>query len=153
MPLLGFLIKKGNTTVYEWRTGAQPAHVEKQSDRVFNFGEENDSATKEADEQENKIDFGDFDANALGSNEQQSDEIDWGNLEAAVEHDLHELNLADTNEIDYDLEELKNQICVEDTGVYIPSDQSAKGNDALSVLEWPETRSLFMNDLLKVRVG
>ena len=54
------------------------------------------------------------------------------------------------NEIDFDA--LKTQICVEDTGVYIPTDGIAKGNDAFTVLEWPETRHLLLNDLIKVYI-
>lgn len=55
MPLLGYLIKKGNTTVYEWRTGSVPQRVEKHEQFVFNFGDE-----EQNQEEEDKIDFGDF---------------------------------------------------------------------------------------------
>jgi hypothetical protein len=56
---LGYLIKKGNTTVYEWRTGVAPKHVEKAQEVAYNFGDETENQTNEA---EDKIDFGDFDA-------------------------------------------------------------------------------------------
>lgn len=56
LPTLGFLIKKGNTTVYEWRTGVQPKHVEKAQDVEYNFGDESDGKN----DSEDKIDFGDF---------------------------------------------------------------------------------------------
>ena len=52
---------------------------------------------------------------------------------------------------DFDLDTLKNEIQIEDSGVYIPSDGIAKGDDSLTVLEWLETRNLFLNDLNRVR--
>jgi hypothetical protein len=58
---------------------------------------------------------------------------------------MSELALFDVN-----MEQLKNEISVEEVGVYIPSDGVAKDDDARSILEWPETRHLFLNDLIKV---
>ena len=52
--------------------------------------------------------------------------------------------------IDFDSEALKSEILVEDSGVYIPSDGIAKGDDALTVIEWSETKNLFLNDLARV---
>jgi hypothetical protein len=52
--------------------------------------------------------------------------------------------------IEFDIEALKSEILVEDSGVYIPSDGIAKGDDALTVIEWSETRNLFLNDLARV---
>ena len=53
--------------------------------------------------------------------------------------------------INFDIENLKNEISVEDAGVYIPSDGIAKDNDAFSLIEWVETRNLLINDLVKVK--
>ena len=50
------------------------------------------------------------------------------------------------------IEELKNEISVEDAGVYIPTDGIAKDNDAFSLVEWVETRNLLINDLVKVKI-
>lgn len=55
LPILGYLIKKGNTTVYEWRTGAQPKVIEKPDLFSYNFGDE-----EEKSKEEDTIDFGDF---------------------------------------------------------------------------------------------
>lgn len=52
--------------------------------------------------------------------------------------------------IDFDIETLKNEIVVENSGVYIPTDGIAKETDAFLVLEWTETRNLLLNDLTKV---
>jgi hypothetical protein len=45
---------------------------------------------------------------------------------------------------------LKNDIIVEDTGVYIPTDGIAKDNDAFLLLEYKETRNLIICDLFRV---
>ena len=147
LPTLGYLIKKGNTTVYEWRTGVEPKHVEKVQDVVYSFGDEEESKNEAAEEE--KIDFGDFDINPVANENQEGEEIDWGDVNFNEEPDLGQVDLVSgENEIDFDA--LKTQICVEDTGVYIPTDGIAKGNDAFTVLEWPETRHLLLNDLIKL---
>lgn len=45
---------------------------------------------------------------------------------------------------------MKSEIVVENTGVYIPTDGIAKDTDALTILEWTETRNLLINDLTKL---
>uniref|UniRef100_A0A8C3KHY2 CDK5 regulatory subunit associated protein 3 n=1 Tax=Calidris pygmaea TaxID=425635 RepID=A0A8C3KHY2_9CHAR len=74
VPLLRHVGKKGNTTVYEWRTGLQPLRVERPE-------------VEEVPEQpkEDTIDWGDFTldpsgagAGAAADGGAQSDEIDWG---------------------------------------------------------------------------
>ena len=67
-----------------------------------------------------------------------------------MQKDLGDDNLELKDEIDYDIDELKNQIQVEDTGVYIPTDGIAKGTDAFTILELAETRNLLLNDLIRV---
>lgn len=52
--------------------------------------------------------------------------------------------------IDFDIEALKNEIVVENSGVYIPTDGIAKETDAFLIIEWAETRNLLLNDLTKV---
>ena len=71
-------------------------------------------------------------------------EIDWGDLDEVASTE----NPVDV--IDFNIEELKNEICVEDAGVYIPTDGIAKDNDAFTLIEWTETRNLLINDLVKV---
>jgi hypothetical protein len=73
-------------------------------------------------------------------------EIDWGDFDANSPSDLP------IESVDYDLDALRNEISVEDAGVYIPSDGIAKDTDAYCILEWLETRNLLLLDLLKVRV-
>lgn len=54
MPILCHIINKGNTTVYEWRTGIEPKIIEKPDPFSFNFGDEINKI--EAD----SIDFGEL---------------------------------------------------------------------------------------------
>ncbi len=145
LPILVHFIHKGNTTVYEWRTGVAPLQIERPPDSEYNFGDE------EKEEMADKIDFG-IDISELDVNtENIADngcDIDWGDFDANTENAY----TIDLNEeaIDYDIDGLKNEISVEGTGVYVPVDNIAKGDDAFNLLEWSETRNLLLNDLLKL---
>lgn len=76
-------------------------------------------------------------------------EIDWGDFSASVDDvALTEDTAADINNID--LEALRNEISVEGTGVYVPSDGMAKDTDALFLIEWNDTRNLLIFDLQQV---
>jgi hypothetical protein len=78
-------------------------------------------------------------------------EIDWGDMNEVADLGVEAGNPDEV--IDYDLDALRAEINVEDTGVYIPSDGIAKGNDSLLLLEWLETRNLLLNDLAKVKTS
>ena len=41
------MIKKGNATVYEWRTGTAPEQVERPTEIKFNFGDDENSNENE----------------------------------------------------------------------------------------------------------
>jgi hypothetical protein len=77
----------------------------------------------------------------------KTDEIDWGDFSGET------IQISESALCDVNIEQLKNEISVEEVGVYIPSDGVAKGDDARYILEWPETRHLFLDDLVKVCVG
>ncbi len=72
MPILGFLIKNGNKTVYEWRTGHEPKQVEKKQDTVYNFKDDDEESTEN---NEDKIDFDVVDFN-IDSNAVSTDIVD-----------------------------------------------------------------------------
>ena len=155
--------------MYEWRTGSAPKKIERSTNISFTFGDEEEEVA------DDKIDFGAVDLNidTINSVETATDqvcnklilvwlhfekqqkrfclnlknvEIDWGDFDEANANQ----NPVDT--IDFDIEELKNEISVEDAGVYIPTDGIAKDNDAFSLVEWVETRNLLINDLVKVKI-
>ena len=141
LPVLMHFIQKGNTTVYEWRTGIEPSHIEKTIDSTYNFGDQNEEEASE------EINFDiDIAADTAEIVLQEGDDIDWGDFDSS------EIANLDTDPIgvDYDIDSLRHEICIEEAGVYIPTDNKAKGNDAYVLLEWLETRNLLLNDLFKV---
>ncbi|XP_072343675.1 CDK5 regulatory subunit-associated protein 3 isoform X3 [Scyliorhinus torazame] len=135
-PLLKHVQLKGNTTVYEWRTGQTPLAIDQP------VGLEN-MLTQQPTEAADTIDWGD-DATAgidqsggidwgitveesteVNGEKQGADVIDWGdNTSAAVE-----INLSGAQG---------------DDGV-------AKENDALTILESTETRNQFVNELMELQ--
>lgn len=149
MPVILHLIQKGNTTVYEWRTGIEPSQVEREADVTMKFGDEAEEVegSNEIDFGDDGIDFGDDGNNTEGADE-GADGIDWGDLvdDTEIAYDAP----IDIDTIDYDIDALRNEISVEEAGVYVPTDNIAKGNDAYNLLEWSETRNLFLNDLFKL---
>ncbi|KAM9657288.1 CDK5 regulatory subunit-associated protein 3 isoform 2-T2 [Morphnus guianensis] len=139
VPLLRHVGKRGNTTVYEWRTGFQPLRVERPE-------------VEEVPEQpkEDTIDWGDFrleptrvDDGAAADGGAQGEEIDWGiTLEPGPQDDG----------IDWgDGESEEAQITVLEAGTEVP-EGVASGSDALTLLENSETRSQFIDELMELEL-
>ncbi|NXJ72890.1 CK5P3 protein, partial [Rostratula benghalensis] len=140
VPLLRHVGRKGNTTVYEWRTGLQPLRVERPE-------------VEEAPEQprEDTIDWGDFTLDpcrvgdgAAANGEAQSDGIDWGiTLEPSPQQE---------DGIDWgDGGSEEAQITVLEAGTEVP-EGVACGSDALTLLENTETRSQFIDELMELEL-
>ncbi|KAK4808776.1 hypothetical protein QYF61_027261 [Mycteria americana] len=138
VPLLRHVGKRGNTTVYEWRTGLQPLRVERPE-------------VEEVPEQlkEDTIDWGDFtleptrvdDAADGGA---QDEEIDWGiTLEPGPQqHDGIDWGDGESEEV---------QITVLESSTEVP-EGVACGSDALTLLENTETRSQFIDELMELEL-
>lgn len=73
MPILGFLIKNGNKTVYEWRTGIEPKQIEKKEEIIYNFNDE-ESDNNPTNQNDDKIDFDVIDFN-VDTNVISTDEV------------------------------------------------------------------------------
>ncbi|XP_068775480.1 CDK5 regulatory subunit-associated protein 3 isoform X3 [Struthio camelus] len=140
VPLLRHMVKRGNTTVYEWRTGLEPTRVERPE-------------VEEVPEQpkEDAIDWGDFTLEptmvtdgAAADGGAQGEEIDWGiELEPSPQQD---------DGIDWgDSESDGVQITVLEAGTEVP-EGVARGADALTLLENPETRSQFIDELMELEL-
>ena len=84
-------------------------------------------------------------SNVANLESNQDEAIDWGDF--GTTEDIP-IEISET--IDFDLETLKKEIVIEGSGVYVPLDNIAKGNDALNILEFTETRDLLLNDLFQV---
>ncbi|NXP82664.1 CK5P3 protein, partial [Ramphastos sulfuratus] len=140
VPMLQHVGKRGNTTVYEWRTGQQPLQVERPQ-------------VEELPEQpkEDTIDWGDFTLEPAQGGEggtanegTQSEEIDWG---ITVEPDPQQGDGIDWG--DGDSQEV--QITVLETGTEVP-EGVACGTDALTLLEHAQTRSQFIDELMELEL-
>uniref|UniRef100_A0A672U910 CDK5 regulatory subunit associated protein 3 n=1 Tax=Strigops habroptila TaxID=2489341 RepID=A0A672U910_STRHB len=140
VPLLRYVGRRGNTTVYEWRTGLQPLRVERPE-------------LQEVPEQpkEDTIDWGDFTLEpatvgdgAAADGAAQSEEIDWGiTIQPSPQQD---------DGIDWgDGESQEAQITVVEAGTEVP-EGVACGPDALTLLENTETRSQFIDELMELEL-
>ncbi|XP_063992598.1 CDK5 regulatory subunit-associated protein 3 [Diachasmimorpha longicaudata] len=136
-PMIQYVISKGNTTTYEWIYGEAPLSVvepplnvdfddeEKMpfgSDNIVDLGDSNENAG---------IDFGD-EINLEGG------DIDWGNLEDEDGHG---------DAVDFNISLEESGIVVEAAG---HEGGTATGNEALTILDNPKTRSDFIDQLLEL---
>ncbi|KAJ8384226.1 hypothetical protein AAFF_G00207740 [Aldrovandia affinis] len=143
VPMLTFAQQRGNTTVYEWRTGSPPSVVERPSveeappdtvtEETIDWGE---LGSGDGSGGAVAVDFGisvedgvDWDISLEPSIEQTgSDGIDWGGGDATP-----------------------LEIEVVDMGTDCP-EGVARGEDALSLLESPQTRGRFIDELMELEV-
>ncbi|NXM05882.1 CK5P3 protein, partial [Tyrannus savana] len=138
VPLLSHVCARGNSTVLEWRTGREPRRVERPELR-----EEPPEPPRE-----DTIDWGDFPLDSPpggdGGAAQGGEEIDWG---ITVEPGPQE------GGIDWgDGGDEQVQITVLEDGAEVPEEGVARGSDALTVLEYPETRNQFIDELMELEL-
>uniref|UniRef100_A0A803XWS1 CDK5 regulatory subunit associated protein 3 n=1 Tax=Meleagris gallopavo TaxID=9103 RepID=A0A803XWS1_MELGA len=141
VPMLRYVGSKGNTTVYEWRTGFEPVKVERPEVQVV-----------PEQPKEDTIDWGDFTLEPIGGGdadntaaggEAQDNEIDWG---IVVEPSTQD------NGIDWgDGESNEAQITVLEDGSEEP-EAVARGSDALTLLENAATRNQFIDELMELEL-
>ncbi|KAM9174698.1 CDK5 regulatory subunit-associated protein 3 isoform 1-T1 [Mergus octosetaceus] len=136
LPLLRHVGRRGNTTVYEWRTGLEPVRVERPE-------------VQEVPEQpkEDAIDWGDFTLEPSGASDGAAgggaqDEIDWG---IALEPSPQQDDGIDWGDGD------GAQIAVLEAGTEVP-EGVACGSEALTVLELAETRNQFLDELMELEL-
>ncbi|KFO34927.1 CDK5 regulatory subunit-associated protein 3 [Fukomys damarensis] len=135
LPMLRFVQRRGNSTVYEWRTGTEPSVVER-------------PRLEEPPEpvEEDVIDWGDFGVESDPGIPAEDAGIDWGiSLDSAAKEpggDGLDWGDADTATL---------QITVLEAGTQAP-EGVARGPDALSLLEYPETRSQFVDELMELEI-
>uniref|UniRef100_A0A8D0LC36 CDK5 regulatory subunit associated protein 3 n=1 Tax=Sphenodon punctatus TaxID=8508 RepID=A0A8D0LC36_SPHPU len=146
VPMLRHVQEHGNTTIYEWRKGVEPISVER-------------PRTEEVTElvNEEAIDWGDFGVELASAPEvvdhgisleegAQADEIDWG---ISLEPDSKRVG---NDGIDREDESDSTvQITVVESGTEVP-DGVARGPDALTLLETPETRNQFIDELMELEM-
>uniref|UniRef100_A0A1Y1MDJ6 CDK5 regulatory subunit-associated protein 3 n=1 Tax=Photinus pyralis TaxID=7054 RepID=A0A1Y1MDJ6_PHOPY len=129
LPVLSYVIEKGNTTTYEYTYGEKPISIELPDVKL-----EIDEEPKVME----TIDFGDeidFDISP------EKSEIDWGTLSSTddgfeiVDHTDLDANMDDTG------------IVVEKSGI---DGGIARGHQAFTLLDNPKTRDQFLNDLMEL---
>ncbi|XP_016843000.1 CDK5RAP3-like protein isoform X2 [Nasonia vitripennis] len=149
VPIVKYLIDKGNTTTYEWTYGEAPLAI---NEPTLNF-----NLDDEADEndQSNTIDFGDP-ADGINFNTLDLDggEIDFGG----------DIQLEDAGgEIDWGgvagdaappVEAIDFEISLEESGIVVEAagndGGNASGSQALTILDNPDTRNDFINQLFEL---
>nr|XP_055113304.1 CDK5 regulatory subunit-associated protein 3 isoform X5 [Symphalangus syndactylus] len=137
LPMLRFVQKRGNSTVYEWRTGTEPSVVERPH-------------LEELPEQvaEDAIDWGDFGVEAVSEGTDsgisaKAAGIDWGIFPESDSKD------PGGDGIDWGDDAVALQITVLEAGTQAP-EGVARGPDALTLLEYTETRNQFLDELMEV---
>uniref|UniRef100_A0A2K6UQT6 CDK5 regulatory subunit associated protein 3 n=1 Tax=Saimiri boliviensis boliviensis TaxID=39432 RepID=A0A2K6UQT6_SAIBB len=136
LPMLRFVQKRGNSTVYEWRTGTEPSVVERPH-------------LEEPPEQvaEDAIDWGDFGVEAMSEGTDsgisaEAHRIDWGVILESLSKD------PGSDGIDWE-DDLP--MAVLEAGTQAP-EGVARGPDALTLLEYTETRNQFLNELMELEI-
>ncbi|XP_043911237.1 CDK5 regulatory subunit-associated protein 3 isoform X2 [Protopterus annectens] len=144
VPMLRCVLQKGNITVYEWKTGICPSVIERP---------QNEEPLEQVTE--DTIDWGDFGSISPANTETtgygislddagQAEDIDWG---ISVQPIAQE---ASSDGIDWgDDEATPVEIEVVEAG---SEDGTARGPDALSLLENPDTRNQFIDELMELEV-
>ncbi|KAL6094509.1 cdk5rap3 [Pungitius sinensis] len=137
LPMLTFAQKRGNPTFYEWRTGKAPTVVERPVE------EEAPPETLAED----SIDWGNFGTSAAAPGVNAAitveDGINWGiSLEPSFEQDSGAIDWGDSEAAPIEIE-------IVDAGSDCP-EGVARGEDALSVLENPQSRSQFIDELMEL---
>nr|Q9JLH7.1 RecName: Full=CDK5 regulatory subunit-associated protein 3; AltName: Full=CDK5 activator-binding protein C53 [Rattus norvegicus]AAF60222.1 CDK5 activator-binding protein [Rattus norvegicus] len=138
LPMLRYVQPKGNSTVYEWRTGTEPSVVERPQ-----------LEDPPEQVQEDEIDWGDFGLEAVSDSgniiSAETPGIDWGiSLES-------ESKDAGADKIDWGDNAVASEITVLETGTEAP-EGVARGSDALTLLEYPETRNQFIDELMELEI-
>ncbi|XP_068068009.1 CDK5 regulatory subunit-associated protein 3 isoform X2 [Anomalospiza imberbis] len=128
LPLLQHAVANGNSSVFRWRTGREPRRLERP-----------EPPRAPEPPREDTIDWGDFPAEPP-----QGEDIDWGiTVEPSPQGD---------DGIDWgDAGGQEGTITVVEAGTEAPEDV-ARGSDALTLLENPETRNQFIDELMELEL-
>ncbi|KAL0984228.1 hypothetical protein UPYG_G00138800 [Umbra pygmaea] len=140
LPMLTFVQLRGNTTFYEWRTGRAPAVIE----RPVMEDAPPDTVTEEL------IDWGDQGSETGPEANQDVITLEDGGVDWGISLEPNSEDMV-AGGIDWAESETPIEIEIVDMGTDCP-EGVAKGEDALSILEVPETRSQFIDELMEVEV-
>jgi len=150
-PLIDFVIKNGNATVYQWKTGKVPTGIEKTVQKVDLEAMVENNVTTDGGDDNEEIDWG-GDDNEEGAidwgGDEDADGIDWGADGGDGEIDWGDSGVS----LNDGGEELV--ITVQDSGIENPEGDVggvAAGDEAETVLMLTRTRNMFIDELLELR--
>ncbi|KAG7203765.1 hypothetical protein KM043_013788 [Ampulex compressa] len=142
VPMVKYIIDKGNTTTYEWIYGEAPLSI---VEPLLNISSEDnpEDRIEIPDMANGEIDFGGLDLNLdidLGrdADVDVGGDIDWGDGDAEA---------AAVEDINYNISLEESGIVVEAAG---HEGGTATGNEAYTVLDNPTTRTDFINQLFEL---
>ncbi|XP_053856257.1 CDK5 regulatory subunit-associated protein 3 isoform X2 [Vidua macroura] len=150
LPLLRHVAANGNSSVFRWRTGREPRRLERP-----------EPPRAPEPPREDTIDWGDFPAEppqggdidwdiTVEPSPQGDDGIDWGDGEKGTI--TAEPSPQGDDGIDWgDAGGQEGTITVLEAGTEAPEDV-ARGSDALTLLENPETRNQFIDELMELEL-
>ncbi|XP_041577508.2 CDK5 regulatory subunit-associated protein 3 [Taeniopygia guttata] len=169
LPLLRHVASHGNSSVFRWRTGREPQRLERPEPPR---APERPGGDTGGDAAGDTIDWGDFPAEpprggdtgggggdtvcdiAVPAGPQGDDGIDWGDGEKGQEGTITvETNPQGDDGIDWgDGEGQEGTITVLEAGTEAAPEDVARGSDALTLLENPETRNQFIDELMELEL-
>ncbi|XP_058713950.1 CDK5 regulatory subunit-associated protein 3 isoform X3 [Poecile atricapillus] len=178
LPLLRFVARNGNSSVFRWRTGLEPLRVERPRLReepeppredTIDWGDFPAEPPQDGDidwgitvepspQGADGIDWGDGEkgqeGTSSGPSPQGADGIDWGDEEKGQEGTITaEPSPQGADGIDWGDGEKGQEgtITVVEAGTEAP-EAVARGSDALTLLENPETRNQFLDELMELEL-
>lgn len=158
LPLLHYLLAKGNTTCFEYKTGTTPECVEEYKigslidlNTANNNNNSEPSSKVDTDEDGGGIDFGDDNGIDFGDDNASTDTPSTSNGDFVK---LDKDELAGENEINWDIGE-ETPECPQDaikvdTQMSSSGARVARGEDAQSLLLCSQYRNRFINELIEV---
>ncbi|XP_014299530.2 CDK5 regulatory subunit-associated protein 3 [Microplitis demolitor] len=132
VPIIQYIIDKGNTTTYEWIYGEAPASAVEPTLKHIQPDLEDCSS----------IDFGDTNDNPYNLND-----FDEFHDNIKVDWNTNDLEFENKKKIDINMPFEESGITVESINL---KDGIATGNEALRILDNPETRNDFIDQLLEL---
>ncbi|XP_022286338.1 CDK5 regulatory subunit-associated protein 3-like [Crassostrea virginica] len=145
LPMLKYLMENGNSTTYQWRTGEKPEVIEEA--KIFIDTSDENEVVQVTDD----IDWGDPGA-MTDSAIDFGDEIDFNMANITVETGGTEEGDQNPDTGAKGHESDSNGIDWTDVVIVDKPDAEgvAKGEDAMSILDNPRTRTLFIDDLMEL---
>lgn len=145
-PLLRYLAKYGNTTVYQWKTGKVPNKIVHKAEICEDKLEENQGEIDwgAIDDVPDEIDFGiELDDTGIGEITLETD-----GQEAPAGENGFEI-VESENKGNWDIEEIS--LAEVPNGSALTDAETATGDDAMTILGNLKTRTLFINELIELK--